>query len=160
MSENFNYILDSISNRNQHRTFTFKVKLYLSITNTPTYNNPNWYPWCELWVQSKLHKISRNGNNLYYLLCSWDETHFGKMGSWYINRTFFFDVHPPLGKVWTTVCYYLFLNESQNIIHITPQMLIALSGIMTGYDGTYPFEKPGDKYNETNYAGMRIVYEI
>ncbi|KAL9894158.1 protein O-mannosyl-transferase 2 [Glossina fuscipes fuscipes] len=62
----------------------------------------------------------------------WDETHFGKMGSWYINRTFFFDVHPPLGK-----------------------MLIAFSGYLTGYNGTYPFEKPGDKYNGTRYEGMR-----
>ncbi|XP_058808986.1 protein O-mannosyl-transferase 2 isoform X2 [Phymastichus coffea] len=63
----------------------------------------------------------------------WDETHFGKMGSWYINRTFFFDVHPPLGK-----------------------MLIALSGYLTGYDGTFPFEKPGDKYGNVNYIGMRM----
>ncbi|XP_023159697.2 protein O-mannosyl-transferase 2 [Drosophila hydei] len=62
----------------------------------------------------------------------WDETHFGKMGSWYINRTFFFDVHPPLGK-----------------------MLIGLSGYLTGYNGTFPFDKPGDKYNETRYQGMR-----
>jgi len=56
------------------------------------------------------------------------------MGSWYINRTFFFDVHPPLGK-----------------------MLIALAGKLTGYNGQYPFEKPADKYNGTNYEGMRIV---
>lgn len=36
-------------------------------------------------------------------------------------------------------------------------MLIALSGVLTGYNGTYPFEKPGDKYNGTSYQGMRIV---
>ncbi|XP_020708098.2 protein O-mannosyl-transferase 2 [Athalia rosae] len=63
----------------------------------------------------------------------WDETHFGKMGSWYINRTFFFDVHPPLGK-----------------------MLIGLSGYLTGYNGSFPFEKPGDKYEDTKYVGMRV----
>ncbi|XP_034015477.1 protein O-mannosyl-transferase 2 [Thalassophryne amazonica] len=62
----------------------------------------------------------------------WDETHFGKMGSYYINRTFFFDVHPPLGK-----------------------MLIGLAGFMTGYDGTFPFLSPGDKYGGHNYWGMR-----
>ncbi|EZA52404.1 Protein O-mannosyl-transferase [Ooceraea biroi] len=55
------------------------------------------------------------------------------MGSWYINRTFFFDVHPPLGK-----------------------MLIALSGYLTGYDGTFAFEKPGDKFEDVKYIGMRI----
>ncbi|XP_042293681.1 protein O-mannosyl-transferase 2 isoform X3 [Sceloporus undulatus] len=62
----------------------------------------------------------------------WDETHFGKMGSYYINRTFFFDVHPPFGK-----------------------MLIGLAGYLSGYDGTFPFQKPGDKYEHHNYIGMR-----
>ncbi|XP_039968621.1 protein O-mannosyl-transferase 2-like [Bactrocera tryoni] len=34
-------------------------------------------------------------------------------------------------------------------------MLIGLSGYVTGYNGTYPFEKPGDKYNGSRYEGMR-----
>lgn len=36
-------------------------------------------------------------------------------------------------------------------------MLIALSGYVTGYDGTFPFEKPGDKFENVKYVGMRIV---
>ncbi|PSN36572.1 Protein O-mannosyl-transferase 2 [Blattella germanica] len=76
---------------------------------------------------SRFYKVSEPDH-----VC-WDETHFGKMGSWYINRTFFFDVHPPLGK-----------------------MLIALSGYLTGYDGKFAFEKPGDKYEGVNYIGMRV----
>ncbi|XP_068081927.1 protein O-mannosyl-transferase 2 isoform X2 [Anabrus simplex] len=80
-----------------------------------------------LTVWSRFHKVAEPDH-----VC-WDETHFGKMGSWYINRTFFFDVHPPLGK-----------------------MMIALSGYLTGYDGKFAFEKPGDKYDGVNYIGMRM----
>ena len=54
------------------------------------------------------------------------------MASWYINRTFFFDVHPPLGK-----------------------MMIAAMGYTSGYNGTHPFEKPGDLYNDHPFLGMR-----
>ncbi|GBP88989.1 Protein O-mannosyl-transferase 2 [Eumeta japonica] len=39
-------------------------------------------------------------------------------------------------------------------------MLIALSGKLTGYDGTFPFDKPGDKYDGVNYEGMRIVRSL
>ena len=56
------------------------------------------------------------------------------MGSWYINRTFFFDVHPPLGK-----------------------MIIGGVGYLTGYNGTFAFEKPGDLYHDHNYLGMRLA---
>ncbi|XP_043272755.1 protein O-mannosyl-transferase 2 [Venturia canescens] len=94
-------------------------------------NNSNW------WYLFGIIVVLTAGTRFYNVsepqhVC-WDETHFGKMGSWYINRTFFFDVHPPLGK-----------------------MLIALSGYLTGYDGTFPFEKPGDKFDGVSYLGMRI----
>ncbi|XP_060790024.1 protein O-mannosyl-transferase 2 isoform X3 [Neoarius graeffei] len=34
-------------------------------------------------------------------------------------------------------------------------MLIGLAGYLTGYDGTFPFIKPGDRYEHHNYWGMR-----
>ncbi|XP_053330944.1 protein O-mannosyl-transferase 2 isoform X2 [Spea bombifrons] len=75
---------------------------------------------------SRLHRLAEPPH-----VC-WDETHFGKMGSYYINRTFFFDVHPPLGK-----------------------MLIGLAGYLSGYNGSFPFQKPGQSYETHNYVGMR-----
>lgn len=36
-------------------------------------------------------------------------------------------------------------------------MLIGLAGYLSGYDGTFPFQKPGDRYEQHNYMGMRGV---
>ena len=57
-----------------------------------------------------------------------DEVHFGKFASYYIQRSFFFDVHPPFAK-----------------------MMIAFIGWIFGYDGTFKFDEIGMSY-ETHPA--------
>ncbi|KEY65458.1 hypothetical protein S7711_08588 [Stachybotrys chartarum IBT 7711] len=68
-----------------------------------------------------------------------DEVHFGGFATKYIKGRFFMDVHPPLAK-----------------------MLIALTGWLAGFDGSFDFKEIGKDYLEPGvpYVAMRMFPAI
>ncbi|TSC92202.1 MAG: dolichyl-phosphate-mannose-protein mannosyltransferase [Candidatus Berkelbacteria bacterium Licking1014_96] len=63
-----------------------------------------------------------------------DEVHFGKFISGYLNHKYFFDIHPPLGKLMISG-------------------IAKLSGYKTGFD----FKEIGEKYPDNSYIWLRLL---
>lgn len=64
-----------------------------------------------------------------------DEYHFGKFVNGYVTGQYFFDIHPPLGK-----------------------LFIAAAAWWSGYDGTQPFAKIGEVYQpDVDLFALRAV---
>ncbi|RKO96087.1 PMT-domain-containing protein, partial [Caulochytrium protostelioides] len=82
-----------------------------------------------LTILTRLWRIEHPGQVVF------DEVHFGKFAAYYLQRTYFFDVHPPLAK-----------------------MLFALAGWFVGFDGKFLFDNIGDDYvaNNVPYIGLRL----
>lgn len=82
-------------------------------------------------VITRLYRIGSNHKVV------WDEAHFGKFGSYYIRHMFYFDVHPPLGKI-----------------------LVSLAGVLSGFDGNFEFESGHDYPKEVPFIRMRILMAV
>ncbi|KAJ1794088.1 Protein O-mannosyltransferase 2, partial [Coemansia sp. RSA 1938] len=100
--------------------------------NARTPHNRNVWDRQDRWIVAaltllcaftRLYRIGRANR------ASWDEMHFGKFGALYVNRTFYHDVHPP-----------------------TARLLIALSEVLAGHNGTFNFKGEYPPY--VNYVFM------
>ncbi|KAJ5552992.1 Glycosyl transferase family 39 [Penicillium frequentans] len=102
----------------------------------PTKPKSEWDYWLAISILTLLAFITRFWRIDYPNEVVFDEVHFGKFASYYLQRTYFFDVHPPFGK-----------------------LLFAFVGWLIGFDGGFLFENIGDSYIENNvpYLSLRAM---
>nr|CAG8474520.1 5915_t:CDS:10 [Entrophospora candida] len=106
------------------------------ITNMKNYKNSKIISLTTLSILTILSFITRFYKIYHPNQVVFDEVHFGKFASYYLRRTYYFDVHPPLGK-----------------------LMIAGMGWLLNYDGHFLFEHIGDDYlkNDVPYIGLRSL---
>lgn len=101
--------------------------------------NPEYQYTIALYVVTALAFVTR-----FYLInypdeVVFDEVHFGKFALYYLERTYFFDLHPPFAK-----------------------LLIAFVGWLIGYDGLFKFDLIGLNYvaNNVPYIAYRSLLAL
>jgi dolichyl-phosphate-mannose-protein mannosyltransferase len=111
--------------------FLEKVKPY-----KPRQKQPEWDYKIAITIITALAFVTRFWGISHPDQVVFDEVHFGKFASYYLQRTYFFDVHPPLGK-----------------------LLFAFAGWIVGYKGEFLFENIGDSYitNHVPYVAYRAM---
>ncbi|KAJ3021845.1 Protein O-mannosyltransferase 2 [Thoreauomyces humboldtii] len=102
------------------------------------YNRPLWPQTTVQWAIPVVLTLAALFTRLYKISWAdfvvWDEAHFGKFAGHYLKQTFYFDVHPPLGK-----------------------MINGLAGYVGGFNGTFEFESGHTYPTELRYPVMRIA---
>ncbi|GJQ10438.1 hypothetical protein GpartN1_g2229.t1 [Galdieria partita] len=63
-----------------------------------------------------------------------DEFHFGKFVTWYFKHQYYFDIHPPLGK-----------------------LILYLGGLLGGYNPGFLYDAIGAEYGDTKFQVLRSV---
>ncbi|KAH9387157.1 dolichyl-phosphate-mannose-protein mannosyltransferase [Nematocida major] len=93
-----------------------------------------WRDFVIIWLLSFLVRVYRIEKGGFVM---WDEAHFGKFAGHYLSREFFFDVHPPLGK-----------------------LLTALSGWLVGMASDFSFNSESAYPSGVDFVGMRIFHAL
>ncbi|KAI5180538.1 dolichyl-phosphate-mannose-protein mannosyltransferase [Nematocida sp. AWRm80] len=87
-----------------------------------------------IWLVSLIVRVFRIERGNFVI---WDEAHFGKFSGYYLRKEFFFDVHPPLGK-----------------------LLTALSAYLMGISKEYEFKSEDTYPSGVDYGGMRLFHAL
>lgn len=111
----------------------------VSLSNPTKLPEPEYKYKLALYFITAVAFISRFYSINYPNEVVFDEVHFGKFASYYLQRTYFFDLHPPFAK-----------------------LLIAFVGWIIGYDGKFKFDNIGDNYIDNNvpYIAYRSLSAI
>ena len=64
----------------------------------------------------------------------------------------FSPTHHYISRAHLSPCALLFFSC---LFHL--QLIIAIAGVLSGYNGSFEFKEPGQKYDDTPYVGMRVV---